>query len=263
MRMPTILRLLPPPLRQSVAFRFYADRHDNWRPLYTSAQLEYCRRVSMYDLVPGDVVSRSIAFSGFYELSLSREIVRLAHEGGLLVDVGANMGYFSLLWAGTHTNNTAIAFEAAPRNIKLIENNVGRNGFSGRITLVPKAVGDRKGEVLFDVGPADQTGWGGITVDGAGSIVVDAVRLDDVLVDEEIAVLKIDVEGADTFVLKGCERLLRSKRIRTIFFEQNAQRMTELGVGHGEALSYLKELGYVCTPLARSADEWTASPEAR
>ena len=46
-----------------------------------------------------------------------------------------------------------------------------------------------------------------------------------------IDVLKIDVEGADTWVLYGCEQLLKQKAIRNIFFEQNGARMAELGIG--------------------------------
>ena len=221
----------------------------------------------MYDLVPGDAISGSIAFNGFYELSLSRHIMRLAWDGGLFVDVGANMGYFSLLWVGANTSNTAIAIEASPRNINLVENNIARNGFSDRIALVPKAVGDRDGDVSFDLGPAGQTGWGGMTFTaGEGSVVVAVARLDGLLGDGEIAVLKIDVEGADTLVLKGCERLLRSKRIRKIFFEQNARRMAALGVDPREAFIYLRDLDYICKPSGPRRrrgrrNEWMAYPK--
>lgn len=70
-----------------------------------------------------------IAFLGFYELPLTRRIVKLAQKGGLLVDVGANYGYFSLLWGSQKKGNRTIAFEASPRNHEAIEANVSDAGF--------------------------------------------------------------------------------------------------------------------------------------
>lgn len=60
--------------------------------------------------------------------------------------------------------------------------------------------------------------------------------------------LKIDVEGADTLVLRGAEALLRARRIGTIFFEDNLTRMAKLGIARGEAQALLESCGYRCTP---------------
>lgn len=75
--------------------------------------------IAMHDLIVGDVISGQIALTGFYEYELSKKIVNLgktSDRGGLLVDVGANLGYFSLLWLGADERNEAIAIEASPRN---------------------------------------------------------------------------------------------------------------------------------------------------
>ena len=217
--------------------------------------------LAMHQLLPGDVISGNIAFTGFYELGLSHRIGKMARGGGLFVDVGANMGYFSLLWAGLNPAGRVIAFEAAPRNIALLENNIRQNGLSDRITLVPKAAGDRAGTVQFETGPMDQTGWGGISTSvTSGTINVPLVRLDQELPDAPIDVLKIDVEGADTWVLRGCEGLLKNKCIRAIFFEQNEERMKRLGIASGEAQDFLRALDYACVPCAGEVDEWMASP---
>ena len=87
-------------------------------------------------------------------------------------------------------------------------------------------------------------------------------RLDNELSNELIEVLKIDVEGADTWVLEGCERLLRDKRIKRIFFEQNIGRMEQLGIQAGVAQTFLRDLGYSCEPLDGDEGEWVASPIA-
>lgn len=215
----------------------------------------------MYDLIPGDIISGHIAFNGFYELELTREIVRLANTGSLFVDVGANLGYFSLLWAGLNQNGRVIAFEVAPRNIELLEHNIVQNNLTGRITIVPKAAGQKSGTAFFNVGPIEQTGWGGIENDvSSNNIEVPLVRLDEELPDATIDVLKIDVEGADTWVLYGCEQLLKKRQIRKIFFEQNPERMAKLGIGLNEARDFLTSVGYDCKPFERGGGEWVAYP---
>lgn len=217
----------------------------------------------MFGLLPGDIISGHIAFTGFYELALSRLIVKLAAQGGLLVDVGANMGYFSLLWAGRNPAARAVAFEASPRNLALLQNNLDKNGLTARITLIPKAAGQHPGNVTFHAGPAGQTGWGGISkTASAGSIDVPLVRIDQELPAADIAVLKIDVEGADTWVLQGCAELFRQKRIQVIFFEQNQPRMQALGIAPGEAQRFLRSHDYTCVPLGTGTDEWTAYPNS-
>ena len=217
----------------------------------------------MYGLLPGDIISGNIAFSGFYHLALSQHIVQLARKGSVFVDVGANMGYFSLLWAGVNPSGRVTAFEASPRNIALIENNISRNHLSNRITLVPKAAGNHSGTITFDAGPADQTGWGGISSTVSPTTIdVPLVRLDQELPDSPIDVLKIDIEGADTWVLLGCEALLKKKRIGTIFFEQNRGRMERLGIAPGEAQTYLRDLDYTCVPFRGGDEEWTAYPNS-
>lgn len=261
MKRPLLSRLLPHRLQQSLYYRWYHTRHAHWLGLFDAAPLELAPGVSMFGLLPGDVISGNIAFHGFYEWALSEQICRLARNGGLLVDVGANMGYFSLLWAGANPSGRVVAFEAAPRNIALIENNLRLNRLSDRIQLVPKAAGHRSGTISFQVGPATQTGWGGISAAATpDTIEVPLVRLDEALPDTPIEVLKIDVEGADTWVLLGCESLLRRKRIGRIFFEQNPERMQQLGIDAAQAVTFLRDMDYACTPLGGADGEWTAHP---
>lgn len=261
MSRPLALRLLPHRLRSSLYYRRYHARHSQWRELFATAPLHFAPAVVMHDLVPGDVISGNIAFTGFYELALSREIARLGRRGGLLVDVGANMGYFSLLWAGADPGNEVIAYEPSPRNVRLLEANVHRNDLATRVRVVPKAAGDRKGLIAFDLGPEEQTGWGGIATPArAGALQVPMVRLDDEIAHRSVDVLKVDVEGADLLVLKGCEGLLRARRVGCIFFEQNSERMHELGLSGSDAAAFLEAVGYECRPFSRETSEWVARP---
>lgn len=218
-------------------------------------------------LSPTDEGHGNIAFTGFYELDLTRQIVEKARDGGLLVDVGANYGYFSLLWAAQNPRNRVIAFEASPRNRAAIAANIAGNGLGDAITLRSEAVGKDRGNFQFSLGPVDQTGWGGISLGhGEGEIItVPVVRLDEALSAEtQIAVLKIDIEGADTWAIMGAQSFLRDKRVKHIYYEENKERMQLLGIRAGEAKAYLRDFGYhveALGPEDAALVEYQASPK--
>jgi FkbM family methyltransferase len=261
MSRPALLSILPGKLRQAAYFKHYHTRHASWRHLFARAPLALCPEIAMYDLIPGDVISGCIAFNGFYELELTNQIVRHAVRGGTLVDVGANMGYFSLLWAGLNLSSTVVAFEASPRNVHLLQKNVKQNQLENRINVIPKAAGDRAGTINFDAGPPEQTGWGGISTGTlANNITVPMVRLDEQLSGTRINVLKIDVEGADTLVLFGCEHLLKDKNIEIIYFEQNRERMEQMGIADGDARQFLRTMGYETRCIGGDGEGWLAYP---
>ncbi|HEY9300706.1 MAG TPA: FkbM family methyltransferase, partial [Phormidium sp.] len=90
------------------------------------------------------------------------------------------------------------------------------------------------------------------------SVEVPVTSLDDFFIDKDIIidVLKIDTEGADTWVLQGAEGLLRSHKIRHIFFEENATRMAALGLLPGEAQAFLQSCGYQVERLG--GNDWSA-----
>ena len=251
---PLLLHLLPPALRLPVFCRFYRDLSAESHALYEGAALHFAPKIHM-ELLPTDEGHSHIAFVGFYELPLTKIIVALARRGGLLVDVGANYGYFSLLWAATNPRNTVVAFEASPRNHAAFIRNIERNGLGDRIAAESKAIGRESGLMRFEIGPDEQTGWGGLSKEPFGkSIQVTVTTLDELIPEQaEIAVLKVDVEGADTWVLEGARELLKRRRIAHIMYEENQKRMTALGIERGTAERILKDNGYELAPFEHDA----------
>ncbi len=267
MNRPFVLRLLPDRLRVAVWARLYRTRHAHWLPLYKNAGLRYAPQVGM-ELLPGDWLSDCIAFTGVYEPALTRRVVELGRRGGTLIDVGANLGYFAMLWAAANPANKCVAFEASPRNIDILRRNIRHNGFESQIELVPFAAGHTPGKLHFDPGPLEQTGWGGFAVNGQhGTIEVEVVRVDDVVrSNSPISLLKVDVEGADAWALMGCERLLRSQAIQEVWYEQNKPRIRTLGIPLEAAQDYLRSVGYVTRPQDDATSElveWSAVPDIK
>lgn len=266
-RQPLVFALLPERLGEPLYYRWYCPAPAAWDHLFAAAPLKYAPGMTMA-LVPSDVAHGCIALTGFVELRLTRLVAELARTGGLLVDVGANAGYFCLLWTAARPTNTAVAFEPAPRNVGLLRRNLEHNGVAQRVRVDTRAGGRASGAVAFDLGPAEQTGWGGLVPNdeatgGRATLEVEVVRLDEVLGDERIAVLKVDTEGADTWVLEGAEKLLRKHEIGRIFFEQNRPRLAALGIREADAVDLLASAGYDARPLSDPRGdvvEWEAWP---
>jgi FkbM family methyltransferase len=261
---PLLIRVAPDALKLRLFARYYRSQRAHWQALYQAASLRFAPTIVMSGLLPGDVISDSIALTGIYELAATRRTLELGGSGGLMVDVGANLGYFSLLWAAARPGNRVIAFEASPRNLPLLRENIARNGLEDHVQIAAVAAGRARGTLAFDLGPADQTGWGGFSSGpSSDGVTVEVVRLDEYLRDApEIALLKIDIEGADTWALMGCERLLRARKVKEIWFEANLPRMTQLGIRAGEASQFLSACGYEVHPIGRASaqmQEWRAT----
>ena len=264
MKPPLLLRLAPSQIRTALYYRFYRARREQWRALFTDAPLQFAPQFKM-ELSWQDEAHGEIAFTGFYELMLSRRIADYARRGGFLVDVGANYGYFTLLWLGGASQNRVLAFEASPANHAALRANLARNQCADHVELLEVAAGKERGTAQFSLGDQGQTGWGGITTEkSASETVVPMTTLDETIPANAIVdVLKVDVEGADTWVLQGAEKLLRQRRIRHIYYEQNPTRMKALGVAENEAADFLRSVGYASSILTgEDTDivEWQASP---
>jgi FkbM family methyltransferase len=225
-----------------------------------SVELAFAPRVSMR-LIPTDVGHRVILATGFYELSVSQRIAELAKKGGLFVDVGANYGYYSAIWASANVMNKVVAYEADSSNVARLKETMESNRLADQATIFSKAVGETKGVALFSKGPNDQTGQGGIVSSAKdGAVPVDVVSLDDEFAEShiQISVLKVDVEGADTLVLRGANRLLGERRIHNVFFEHFPERMAELGIPLNAPFDFLRDKGYLIHQL--SPGEFHAVP---
>ena len=106
--------------------------------------LEFDKNIK-FDLSKNDVGHKSIIFNGFYELNLSKKIIKLGSKGGIFVDVGANYGYFSCLWAAKNPKNRVFAFKTSPVNVEPLKNNVSKNKLDNRIKIIPIAMGKKRG----------------------------------------------------------------------------------------------------------------------
>lgn len=168
-------------------------------------------------LDPQDALRLSIF--GVHEPFQTELVKRFVKMGDTVLDIGANIGYYTLLFArlvGEH--GRIYAFEPNPDNFALLAKNVEANGYKN-VVLIPKAVSDANGWVkLFLTRDCGSHSLGAVA-DSHGQIDVETVRLDDLFPDQSFQVdfIKIDIEGAEGLAISGMTELVkRSDRVKMI-----------------------------------------------
>jgi FkbM family methyltransferase len=150
---------------------------------------------------------------GEYE-SEETELARLfLRESDVFLNIGANFGYYSCL-AGS-LGKRAIAFEPIPLNYQVLLQNLDINGFGATTEIYPIAVGDKVGIAKIyggGTGASLVKGWGGIPDDDVTLVPISTLDLilGARLVGKRCFIL-VDVEGAETSMLRGAQILLRMR----------------------------------------------------
>ena len=126
-------------------------------------------------------VSRTLYLNGVYESALTRACPDLVDDGGTVVDVGANIGYFTVLFSdAVGPSGTVYALEADPRNYELLERNVATRGCSN-VTTEQVAVSDAPGTPEFALSDdqSSRSSVNGRTTTTGDVMGVDAMTLND------------------------------------------------------------------------------------
>ncbi|HEX2446276.1 MAG TPA: FkbM family methyltransferase [Vicinamibacterales bacterium] len=170
---------------------------------------------------------------------------------GVLFDVGAHQGLFSLVFCAARPDNRVFLYDPSPSAMRIACDGIAQNGFSARATACTTAIGARRGTasmVLQPSGFAAHVGQG--TPDTFHALVA--------TVDDECArygvqptIVKIDTEGDELEVLRGAARTLESAR-PVLFIELHLDLLDQRGSSARELCDYLREHGYsLYSPLGR------------
>ncbi len=157
---------------------------------------------------------------GTYEPDLQSALRELIPAGAVIYDVGANIGYVSLLLAkAAGEGGKVFAFEALPSNVEQLRRNVELNGMERRVTVVAKAVTQVPGPVRFLVhasgGMGKAAGSAGRDDPYQSEVTVDGISLDEFCFGQGSPppqVVKMDIEGGEVLALPGMRRLLAEVR---------------------------------------------------
>jgi FkbM family methyltransferase len=172
---------------------------------------------------------------GYWEEWIVRHLRDYVKPGMRVVDVGANMGFYTLLLADlVGATGHVFAFEPQARLLDILRRNLELNGFEHRTTTVQKIIHARSG--TYDFVSVAKYGNGGITgnpataessapepgnLDKPTNVRVEGVSLDEYFAGDDgpIDFIKLDAEGSEPFIFQGMPELLRRQRSLTIFCE--------------------------------------------
>ena len=157
----------------------------------------------------------------YYKLFDYEDSMFLIHhlkKEDLFVDVGANVGHYSMLAAGI-CGADVMAFEPIPSTFSKLNRNVNLNKLSNKIKLFNIGLGEESSYLNFTT---TKDVMNSVAQEYDKDVVrLEVKRLDDVLKDKTLVFLKIDVEGFEYFVLKGAKNVLAKKSLKYIIIEFN------------------------------------------
>ncbi|MGI9456425.1 MAG: FkbM family methyltransferase [Aeoliella sp.] len=192
---------------------------------------------------------------GTYGENEAATFQRLLKAGDVVLDIGAHVGYFTLLAARlVGSSGKVFAFEPLPLNLAYLNRHVLANRLTN-VEVLPVAVGRNAGQLSFD--SAGGTGRGRLGDDGrTGELQVEVVSLDDMHDQGRLPgpnLIKMDVEGVEVEALHGASRLLAQYRPNILLsvHGEAAKRESETFLRQlGYHLSYFKQSTIIAVPSA-------------
>lgn len=187
---------------------------------------------------------------GTYELGTVKLLRSIMGRDTTLVDLGANIGYFSLIAArGISGNGKVYAFEPDPDTFSILQKNIDANRFLKLIEAIPTAIADREGTSTFHqyVNDAGSSSLVRRELHVRESIEVHVTTLDlwaESLGWPKIDVIKMDIEGAEVAALSGMHEVSRRNENLKLILEFNADALTSASSNHEEFFAHLRSLGF-------------------
>lgn len=160
------------------------------------------------------------------------------------IDIGAGLGEFTLIAASKITIGKIVAFEPTPLAYRQLLTNIALNNLEKQVKTVTAVVSDKNGKEKFDEASISEVSRISPTKVGQKNVL--AITLDTFCKKEKIKrieLLKIDVEGAELKVLRGCKSLLAHGGIEKIIVELNPN-CRQYGYTQYDTVEFLQENEY-------------------
>jgi FkbM family methyltransferase len=174
-------------------------------------------------------LSSDLYLRGKREDKATDEFQKRLKPGLVVVDAGANIGYYALMEAkAVGEKGRVYAIEPIPQNVELLKKNIAANGY-GNIEVFQMAVGDKNGKqgIFLSKQSNLSTFCKNVDLDQSGeTIQVDVVSIDSFLEGKRLPdIVRMDVEGYEYEILKGMEETMKKDRGMQFFIEVHADFM--------------------------------------
>ncbi|MFA6523262.1 MAG: FkbM family methyltransferase [Candidatus Peribacteraceae bacterium] len=251
-------------LRRALApsLRFILEHCGPLRFLGVTLMSWYLKPVVQWDghTVSVDPTDFGVTFelesTGEYEATTMSLCKKLLQPGMVFVDVGANIGLFTLMAARqVGPAGHVYSFEPGAANCVLLRKNVEQNGYHN-VTPVQKAVTDRSGSAILHQSGFNKADHRTYHVSkGRKQVAIECVSLDEYFPpDARIDVIKMDIEGAEGAALRGMQRILRSPHPPKLVMECWPPMLVKAGTDPLRLLQSLEEMGFALSLIDDAAD---------
>lgn len=178
-----------------------------------------------------------------YEPEISELTLQLLRPGDLVVDVGANIGYYACLFAKTvGPTGKVFAFEPEPTNFSVLEHNLELNNVSTCCTCLAKAISDSTGSTELYMSEENKGDHTLVPLAERQAIRINTSTFDDFvrieIPERRIRLVKIDVQGHELKVLSGMRNSLIQNNVENLIVEFSPYR----ALANGETINMLLSL---------------------
>jgi FkbM family methyltransferase len=200
-------------------------------------------------LMPEDHVQQQLFWYECYEKPVEAGLKKLLNSDGVFIDIGANVGYFSLYASRLAPQGKIIAFEPVSYLFGALQKNIEVNGIKN-IQAVKAAIGERNEEKEIYLSAADNTGMSSFGRPENFSGKKELVKIfsfDNWFASSgltKVDLIKIDAEGFELAVLKGMQETIALFK-PYIIMEMNPQTLSYFQLTAADLLNYTAELSYL------------------
>jgi FkbM family methyltransferase len=179
-----------------------------------------------------------------FEIKVFKENIK---EGDVVLDIGANIGYYTLLAAKiVGKEGKVFAFEPEEKNFFQLKENVRINNYQN-VILIKKAVSEKNGKLKFYLHEGDATMHSFFSENKSTKwIEVETVSLDNFFKGKKIKIdfIKMDIEGAEFLALQGMKRILKESPKMKMMVEFNPSMLKKAKAEPEEFLNSLSQTGF-------------------
>ena len=202
------------------------------------------------------LVTPELRRQGVWEPEVHRALDRALFPGATFVDVGANVGYFTVLGSRlVGSEGRVFAVEPEELNVRLLRTNVERGGCEN-VTVIEAAAAAEPGTARLIHSPEGRSG--SAIRDNADGAVVRCERIDDLLAGARVDVFKVDAEGSEPLALLGAAQTIRLSD-RVIAIVEFRPTLPQGGMTPGETLKLYESLGFTLNVLRANGTARPAS----
>ena len=180
-------------------------------------------------------------------------LLEILNKDDNFIDIGANMGIYSLLASSKIEKGRIFSFEPSPKILPQLYENIALNNKKNCIRVIEKAVSGKEGYINFDVSDSPdynhivypkeaEVSFAGDSVLRVGTITLDKFISGKNI--KNIKLIKIDVEGAELLVLKGLQKTLEEKKVAALIVEISKWTISRFGTTVEEIVYFLRKYGF-------------------